>query len=206
MNRYCLYYFPPNEEEFSDSLFVYFGGVLTGNKIIKGYKLNKLYHNETVIGYLIFNFSSYCKIRYSGQIFMPNEELITIINNILTDEGVENIEYLSHSGFYVGQIKNKQILKESFLYKVDVESTIYVESTFDLNIDDIIVVALNDTYLLPGKLIQPYEIAPHIISGGRICSNDDLNMSDNDLSPVIIQEDVEIGQDFFKVERRVYDA
>ena len=207
MNKYCLYYFPPHSGDFSDSLFVYFGGQKATTRKEDGNKVDKLFHQDEPIGYIIKQFSYYCKVRIAGELFLPNDEIVDLINDVLNSEGLENLDYINESGFVVGKIIDKQTLPKSFLYKVDIGREICSESTFDLDKDDVVIVALNETYLVPGRMIKEYQIAPGINSGGRICSNTDLNIAPEDqLFPVVIEEKVEIGQDFFKVERRNSDA
>ena len=207
MNKYCLYYFPPHSGEFSDCLFVYFGGMNMTDRRESGKKVDKLFHKDILIGYIIKEFSYYCKIRVAGEVFLPNDEIIDLINDVLSEEGLDKIDYINESGFYLGKIVDKQALKKSFLYRIDIGHELYAESTFDLDKDDVIVLAVNETYLLPGRMIKEYEIAPGIKSGGRICSNLDLNIPPEDqLFPIVVEEKVEIGQDFFKVERRTLDA
>lgn len=82
-----------------------------------------------------------------------------------------------------------------------------MESTFDLAIGEKVVVALNGTYLMPGMMVSPFEIDKNIISDGRICSNQDLNVQPlNEFFAIIADGDTTNGEDFFKVERRDNDA
>ena len=208
MNKYCLYYFPPKSDpNLGDSLIIYFGGNLPTTSQQKGDNVDKLFNKETLIGYLIHDFSNYCKIRMSGPIFLPNDEIIDLLNDILINAGLETLEYFNHSGFVVGEVMNKSELKKSYLYEIDVNKTINVESTFDLKKGDKVVIALNGTYLMPGMMVNSFEISGGVKSDGRICSNQDLLVSPlEDFFPVIVEKTSENGEDFFKVERRESDA
>ena len=208
MNKYCLYYFPPkNDETLSDCLFVYFGGNLSTKRQEVRETVSKLYNGDTLIGYLIHHVSNYIKIKMAGPLFLPNDEIIDVLNNILVNAGVETLDYYSHSGFVVGEVKSKKVLKQSYLYEIDINKTINVESTFELQNGEKVVIALNGTYLVPGMMVSPFEIEKGVVNEGRICSNQDLNIEPLDeLFMVIVDEKAKNGEDFFKVERRESDA
>ncbi|MBO4286290.1 MAG: hypothetical protein J5880_03030 [Bacilli bacterium] len=208
MNKYCLYYFPPkSDQNLGDSLIIYFGGNLQTTANQKGNGVDKLFNKETLIGYLVHDFSNYCKIRMSGPIFLPNDEIIDLLNDILINAGLNPLDYFDHSGFVVGEVMNKRELKKSYLYEIDINRQINVESTFDLKVGDKVVIALNGTYLMPGMMVNAFEIEKGVNSDGRICSNQDLLVPPNeDFFPVIVENDTDNGEDFFKVERRESDA
>ena len=208
MNKYCLYYFPPKSETgLGDNLFVNFGGNLRPDKSEKGESVDKMYCKDQLIGYLIHHFSEYCKLKVSGPLYLPNDQIVDIINDVLSNAGLSGIDYVDKSGYVVGEIKDKKALKKSFLYKVMADRELNVESTFDLNIGKKIVVATNGTYLMPGMMVNSFVIEGDISSDGRICSNQDLNIEPYDeFFPVIVDDEAINGEDFFKVERREYDA
>ena len=208
MNKYCLYYYPPKSDPtLGDSLIVYFGNNLPTRKIEKSDVVDKLYNGDALIGYIIHNFSNYCKIRMSGPIYLPNDQIVDIVNDVLINAGLKEIEYYDHSGFLVGEIKSKKALKKSFLYEIDAKDKYIVESTFDLPEGKKVVVATNGTYLMPGMVIAPYKIETGEESDGRLCSNQDLNIEPHDeFFPIIVEDEATNGEDFFKVERRESDA
>ena len=208
MNKYCLYYFPPkSDDSLGDSLVIYFGGNLPTTSQIKGETVSKLLNKENVIGYLIHNFSSYCKIHIHGPIFLPNDEIVDLLNDILENAGLKSLPYFDHSGFVIGEVVSKKELKKSYLYQIDIGNIINVESTFGLTVGEKIVVAKNGTYLMPGRMITPFEIEKGVNSDGRICSNQDLIVPPiEEFFAVIVDSNNKNGDDFFKVERRESDA
>lgn len=208
MNKYCLYYFPPkSDENLGDSLILYFGGNSPTTRHEKGETVDKLFHNDTLIGYMIHGFSNYCKIRMPGPIFLPNDEIIDLVNDLLANAGLDEVDYFDHSGFLIGEIKNKTELKKSYLYEIDINKTINVESTFDVQVGEKVVIAINGTYLMPGMMVSPFEITSGVTSDGRICSNQDLLVPPlEEFFPVIVDQTNINGEDFFKVERRESDA
>ena len=58
-----------------------------------------LYHNDEICGYRIRNFIRFAKIKYSGIIFLPADPLIDVVNSILTDNGLNRLEYKEESGY-----------------------------------------------------------------------------------------------------------
>jgi tRNA-binding EMAP/Myf-like protein len=104
-------------------------------------------------------------------------------------------------------VVSKKELKKSYLYQIDIGNIINVESTFELNVGEKIVVAKNGTYLMPGRMITPFEIEKGVSSDGRICSNQDLIVPPlEEFFAVIVDSNNKNGDDFFKVERRESDA
>ena len=117
--NYCLYYIPKaNTNEVNDMLMIFFGeNKLVNKREIKD-DLIMLLNNEEVIGYVIPNFSNYCKIKINGTIYLPNEKLIDLINDILINHKLDTLAYRSNSGLYVGKIVDKKEHHKSFIYKV----------------------------------------------------------------------------------------
>lgn len=79
--------------------------ILFSDKHITGKKMNGevtlLFNQEELIGYEIFNFIRYAKIKYSGIIFLPANPLVDVINSVLLNNNVEPINYKKESGYVV---------------------------------------------------------------------------------------------------------
>ena len=107
--NYCLYYIPKNSNgEVNDMLMIFFGeNKLVNKREIKN-DLIMLKNNDEVIGYVIPNFSNYCKIKINGTIYLPNEQLIDLINDVLVNHSLDKLFYKENSGLYVAQIMNKK--------------------------------------------------------------------------------------------------
>lgn len=63
--------------------------------------MTTLYHEDVVIGYRIFNFIRYAKIKYSGIIFLPSAPLVSVINSVLENNGQDPISVKNASGYIV---------------------------------------------------------------------------------------------------------
>ena len=88
--------------------------------------------------------------------------------------------------------------------EVDIkENTIYVESSFSLDVSSLVVIAKENTYLLPGRMISQYKLSNGKTSSGRICTFDDLQINTSDIYQPIIVEDGTVGNDFFITEAKV---
>ena len=204
MDNYCLYYIPKSSDQVSDILTIFFGGnQVVSNRADKG-NVGVLLSNNLPIGYIIKDFSKLCKIKINGMIFLPNDYLIDVINSCLSNAGLETLPYKASSGFVVGKVNKKDKLIKTYLYEVSLgKESVYSESTFDLKENSLVVVAKSGTYLLPGRMISEYKMRSYLCNA-RICSNDDLQINSSDLyAPVVIDEDIEVGSDFFTTEAKV---
>ncbi len=207
INNYCLYYVPKNsEKDVGDMLMIFFGE----NKIVNKRELknNLIYlkNNDEVIGYVIVAFSNYCKIKINGTIYLPNEQLIDLINDILKNHELDSLAYKSHSGFVIGRIIAKKAHRKSFIYDVDIkDEKLTTESTFDLPLNTKLVVAKSNAYLMPGRMIKDYDTQDKIHLSGRIVTYEDLEMNiENPYYPILLmEEDMNVGDDFFYTEEKV---
>ena len=210
IESYCLYYIPKHNEGLNDVLMIYFGenNPITERKLEN--ELISFYNGPTIIGFAILNFSNHAKIKINGTIFLPNKYLLEIINNVLAN-AKKNIVLLEKpcSGFVVGKILEKEEGNRSYIYKVDINSDmINVESTYDIDIGLLVCIALENTYLLPARMIKKYETKNHKEIRGRICTYEDLQMEvQNAHLPLLMQEDeLDVGQDFFLMEEKNNDG
>ena len=207
MTNYCLYYLPKSNDPLSDVLVIYFGEnkVVTNKTTQNG--IDIYLNNLDIIGFAIPEFSKTCKIKIFGTIFLPNDKLIDVINSILDNASLPTLEYKNKSGFTIGQVDSVEVLENKmFLYKINIGTEfIYSESSYVLEKNHKVVVALNGTYILPAKMITSYNIKENITSGGRICNFEDLqiNMPKQNM-PVLVDEDLNVGRDFFMMEEKVY--
>ena len=205
IDNYCLYYIPKAKEKVSDMLMIFFGeNKLVNKREIKD-DLIMLKNNIDIIGYVIPNFSNYCKIKINGTIYLPAHQLIDLINDILINHKLDKLSYRDHSGLYVGEIKEKKEHRKSFIYRVDIKEGIYeTESTFDLPLHSKLVFAKSGTYLMPGRMIKDYDTQDKIHLSGRIVTYEDLEMNiENPYYPILLlDESVEVGSDFFLMEEK----
>lgn len=205
INNYCLYYIPKaNSKEVNDMLMIFFGE----NKLVNKREINNdiimLKNNDEIIGYVIPNFSNYCKIKINGTIYLPNEQLIDLINDILLNHQLDTLSYRNESGLVIGEIVDKKEHRKSFIYKVDIGGeTKETESTFDIPVNSKLVYAKTGTYLMPGRMISDYMSQDKIALSGRIVTYEDLEMNiENPYYPIIFFEDAEVGSDFFLMEEK----
>ena len=63
-----------------------------------------IYNNDRVIGINVFNISEVVKFKNEGRIILPPDTVIDIINNRLTQFGIEKLDYVKETGFKVGRI------------------------------------------------------------------------------------------------------
>jgi|GEM_PF-1080314 len=203
--NYCLYYVPKSSEQVNDMLMIFFGENKLVNKRELKDDLIYLKNNDEVVGYVILNFSKFCKIKINGTIYLPNDTLIDLINDILLNHKLDTLSYRSHSGLYIAQIIDKKEHRKSFIYKVDIGSQTYqTESTFDLPINTKLVFAVSGTYIMPGRMINDYITQDKLSLSGRIVTYEDLEMNiENPFYPILLlDEDMKVGSDFFLMEEK----
>lgn len=206
INSYCLYYIPKNTADpVSDMLMVFFGENKLVNKREKHNEIIILKNNDEVLGYVIMNLSSYCKIKINGTIFLPNDQLIDLINDILINNKLDTLSYKENSGYIIGKIIDKKESNKAYVYDVDIKNKILkVESTFDIALDTLVVVAPSGTYLAPGRMIASYKNKEGINIEGRIVTYEDLQMEvENPYLPLMLWDNgLKIGEDFFLMEEK----
>lgn len=205
INNYCLYYIPKSSEGLSDVLMIYFGENKNVTKREIKDNLILLKKEEELIGVVIVNFSYYAKIKINGTIFLPNSFLLNVINNVLINVNIELLEK-ENSGFIIGETIKKEEVNKMFRYEVSLgNKVINTESSFDIPLNSLVVIALENTYLMPQRMIFGYRDKDGYQVNGRICTYEDLQMEvENAFLPILIYEDsLSIGQDFFLTEEKV---
>ncbi|MCR4912109.1 MAG: hypothetical protein K5925_06330 [Bacilli bacterium] len=73
-------------------------------------EIKVLYHQDKVVGYEIYDFIRYAKIKYSGIIFLPSDPLIDVINFVLENHQLEKLGYKKESGYVVLTNDNKKMV------------------------------------------------------------------------------------------------
>lgn len=73
-------------------------------------EIKVLYHQDKVVGYEIYDFIRYAKIKYSGIIFLPSNPLIDVINFVLENHQLEKLGYKKESGYVVLTNDNKKMV------------------------------------------------------------------------------------------------
>ena len=206
IENYCLYYIPKsNSKEVNDMLMIFFGENALVNKREISNDLILLKNNDKVIGYVIPSFSNYCKIKINGTIYLPNEQLIDLINDILLNHDLDTLKYKNESGLVVGEILEKKEHRKTFIYEVDIGGEVEdTESTFDLPLNTKLVFAKSGTYLMPGRMINDYVTQDKISLSGRIVTYEDLEMNiENPFYPILfLDEEIKVGSDFFLMEEK----
>ena len=206
MDNYCLFYIPKSSlDPVNDILTIFFGGSVPVTNRLDKDNVSVLFNKEIPVGYLIKNFSKLCKIKINGMIYLPNDFLIDVINGELAKANLSLLPYKESSGFVIGKILSKEPLRKSFIYEVDLgDKKINAESTYGIKENSFVVIATVGTYLLPGRMIDSYKVMQKYICEGRICSFDDLQIPSEDIySPLVIDEESEVGKDFFSMEEKV---
>ena len=196
IKKYSLYY-----------SYKYIGDVLIVNIIPNAFVTTSkrvgdveiIYNNDTVIGYNIFNISRIIKIKMVGILYHPENVLIDIINSILTNAKQETLSYVEESGFVVGEVKECFELDKGYMAMVDIKDRLVSGLTKRfLKQGDNVVVAKIGTTLRNGNEVKE-KVGDFGIADCYICSGKDV-FYDESTDVLILDDDVETGIDFFKIE------
>ena len=182
MKDYGLYY---SYKGIGDVLIVIFKNEAVTRSETKG-RVVIIYHNEEIIGYNIFNVKDIVKIKSEGMIYLPSPTLIDVINTILINEGVEPLDYIAHSGYCTAKVAGENKLS---LGEKEVSA-----KTDKLKLNDIVVVALPGTHLSNGEIVKDNEC--------HICTYNELGINIEEDKYLLLDNDIEIGKDFFSMEER----
>ena len=196
IKKYSLYY-----------SYKYIGDVLIVNIIPNAFVTTSkrvgdveiIYNNDAVIGYNIFNISRIIKIKMVGILYHPENVLIDIINSILTNAKQETLSYVEESGFVVGEVKECFELDKGYMAMVDIKDRLVSGLTKRfLKQGDKVVVAKIGTTLINGNEVKE-KVGDFGIADCYICSGKDV-FYDESTDVLILDDDVETGIDFFKIE------
>lgn len=199
---YRLFY---NYHTLGDVLMIVFNNQKRATHLDKRNDVTLIYSDFELIGINLFNISKIVRIKAQGMIVSPAKEFLEVINHILKNEGLETLNEQSESGFVAGQIL-ELIESEDHPFKiakVDIGSrVIYTKSeNEEIAPYSMVVIALADTLLFDGETVA-VETHDGMYFEGRICTYKDLNLESpkGDEKTYIIEEFMEIGQDFFAKE------
>lgn len=174
--QYSLFYSYRKLDDIFAIVFHGFGKVTSKKRVNN---VEALYSDDSLCGYNIYNIKDIVKIKAKGLIYLPNKELIDLINSILVNSGFETIPYILHSGFLIGKIINSN--------EVDIGGYILnIQENIHLNPNSLVVVAIPGT-MLPNETL---------LEEGHICTYKDLSISEEE-NILILEGDYEIGSDFF---------
>ena len=154
-----------------------------------------IYHHDELIGVNVFNISSVCKIKSSGQIHLPPKILIEVLNNLLNSSNIV-IDNLDKSLYSIGKVESKIQCENMFLLKVNMKNRdFYVLSKNDVDLNKLYVIATEGALLTSGKVVKNFLYQNYLIEG-HICSYLDLQLDSED-KLIILDDNSLVGEDFF---------
>ncbi len=182
MKDYGLYY---SYKGIGDVLIVIFKDEPVTRSETKG-RVTIIYHDEEIIGYNIFNVKDIIKIKSEGMIYLPSSTLIDVINTILINAGVRPLDYIDHSGYYTSKVVGEN--------ELTLGDKIISAKTDGLKINDIVVVAMPGAHLPNGEIVKENDV--------HVCTYKDLGINIEEDKILLLDDDMEIGKDFFSMEER----
>lgn len=200
MRHYSLFY---SYKHIGDVLIIIFNNDKKSTKNVRKGQVEIIYHENEIIGYNIFDIRNVVKIKTEGLIYLPSLAFINVINAILKNNGVEELDYVKESGYFIGEIKNiEPIDNEKSLVSIDIKKELInaVTKSSDLHLNDKVVVATADTRLNNGELVKSSNLGQTAING-HLCNEKELQISDEE-RVLILDKDEDIGKDFFTTEAK----
>ena len=186
MKNYALYY---SYKGIGDVVIVMFDNKKATRSENKG-RVTVIYNNDEIIGYNIFNVKEIIKIKNEGIIYYPNPALVEVLNTMLINEGVEPLEILNESGYVTAEV----ISKDNELVTLSLGDK-NVTAKAELNIGDKVVVATLGTHLYDGAIVRQGEK-----TNAHVCTYKELGIKVEVDKILLLDEDAEIGKDFFSSE------
>lgn len=107
MKDYSLYY---SYKKRGDILIVTFNSEMKETRKENKGRVTILYNNDEIIAYHIHDLKEIIKIKGEGMIYLPNKEMIMVINSILANEGLEPLEEKEHSGYFVKEVNGQKVV------------------------------------------------------------------------------------------------
>lgn len=182
MNKYSLFY---NYHGIGDVLIITINPFLDVTKAVKNKNIVAIYHEKEVIGYNIFNISSYIKIKSNGLIAYPFKTLIDIINSLLKNVGFIPLTFYSKSSFLIGEVIS--VAQNHCLVEIGGNQVCANFKINDFNIGDKVVVCEPNSYLFNGSLTSDkYEIMVE----------NQLNISNYNKTVIFNSKDINVGDDY----------
>ena len=176
--QYSLFY---TFRKLDDIFAIVFHGYGKVTKKVRNKNVEALYSEDNLCGYNIYNIKDIVKIKAKGLIYLPNKELIDLINSILQNAGFETIPYILHSGFIIGKVIDSNHIDIGG-YSINVQESIH------LNENSLVVVAMAGT-MLPNE---------ELVENGHVCTYKDLSISEDE-NVLVLEGEYEIGSDFFSM-------
>lgn len=187
-----------------DVLMIVFDNKKKTTRIEKKDNCVALYNGEELIGVNILNISQIVRIKASGMILQPALEFIDVIDHILVNAGLESLPKQTSSGFVVAQILESipDVDGKHSTVKIDLDRrVIYARANFPIiPLNAMVVVALPGTILFDGETVEVAQI-DGVFFEGYLCSKKDIDHREGKPDELyLLEEFIEIGQDFFAKE------
>ena len=189
MKNYALYY---SYKGIGDVVIVMFEDKKATRYVKKG-RVTVIYHDDEVIGYNIFDIKEILKIKSEGMIYLPSPALVEVLNTILINEGVEPLKIMENSGYFTAKV---QQINGNYARLSLGDKEINASVKDDIRVNDNVVIAIKGTHLYNGKVVEDEAL---------VCTYKQLGISIEDDRILHLDEDVEIGKDFFSSEVKIYD-
>ena len=194
MKNYSLFY---SYRGIGDVLIIIFDNELKPTSSKTRGSVTVIYHDDEIIGYNIVNIKEIIKIRSEGKIYLPSPALIKVINSILINAKLPPLEEQKDSGYFTALVSeiNDKYIEVSF----DNEK-LHAAKYENAKKGDKVVITKSGTLLANGQTFKE-KFVDGVNINAHICTNIELGIDDEE-TILKLDEDVEIGKDFFSMEEK----
>lgn len=175
-----------------DTLFILMEPERTPTVTKKSGNVESMYDGEDLIGINIHDLSKILKIRAHGMIITPGEELVNVVNHIISRAGLEKLPYCTDSGYRVATITS---ITDIISLKVGDETMNALKEYDNVKVGDNVVVAIDGTIQYDGKTFKKYQNGNSTIDC-HICIAKELRIESN-IPGAFVVEGYKSGDDFY---------
>lgn len=191
MKKYSIYY---SYKGIGDVIIVIFDNEKKATRHERKGRVEVIYHEDEIIGYNIFDIKDIIKIKSEGQIHLPSRALIEVINTMLTNAKVPTLDIHDHSGYWTAEVVD--VNDEIATITLGKEMVHAIDKSHSLKKGDKVVIMKAGYRLSNGKIVCASTLNGQTIDA-YICTNGDLGINENIDQILVIDNDEEIGKDFF---------
>lgn len=160
-NYAFLYFF----DKFKDTLMIVFDFDKQFNKVLKRDNVFLLYFNDELIGINIINIQNVMKIFANGVILNPPLIIVSAVNNILINNGIEPLNSTFKNDLVFAKVKDKNtIVYKGNEINVDIDLTNYISK--------VVVFANSNCLAYSLKRVNKYHV---------LCNDELLNNNNHDI-------------------------
>ena len=138
-------------------------------------------------------------------IYYPSKEFLNIVNSLLSNAYLPTLEAKEDSGYFIVQVSDVIELNEEKTFVTLTTGNDYYSAIIKngrVEINDKVVIAKVGTFLNNGAVVKEGNMDGTLLNA-HVCTNHELGIKEEMEKILVLDEDVKLGEDFFKVEENL---